>query len=179
MAFAIYMEIIMKKMILILGVLFASSTVFAGDDHHNEKGHHGDGDRHGMNNHGMITKKSSHSVKVTLDRLEAVLKKKGIGVALRWNHSAKGKSVGIPLRPTELLMFGNPKLGTHMFTSNQTAGIDLPLKALAWEDEKGQVWLTYNDPTFISRRHNITDRDNILKKMAGALNKLSNAATKP
>jgi uncharacterized protein (DUF302 family) len=168
----------MKKMILVLGMLFASSTVFAGEGHHNEKGHHGDGDHHGMNNHGMISKKSANSVKVTLDKLEAVLKKKGITVAVRWSHSDNGNKAGIPLRPTELLIFGNPKLGTHMFTSNQTAGIDLPMKALAWEDEKGQVWLTYNDPAFIARRHNINDRAKIVAKMTGALDKLTNVATK-
>ena len=76
-------------------------------------------------------------------------------------------------------MFGNPKLGTHMFTSKQTAGIDLPLKALAWEDEKGQVWLTYNDPAYIAKRHGITDRSEIVAKMTKALDGLSNAATKP
>jgi uncharacterized protein (DUF302 family) len=158
----------MKKAILVLGILFISSVTFAGEGHH-----------HDNNGNGMISKKSHHSVKVTLDRLEAVLKKKGIGVALRWSHDEKGKSVGIPLRPTELLMFGNPKLGTHMFTSNQTAGIDLPLKALAWEDDKGQVWLTYNDPAYIANRHNIKNRAEILKKMTAALDNLSNAATKP
>ena len=160
----------MKKALLVLGILFVSSVTFAGEGHHHDIKDHGNG---------MISKKSAHSVKETLDRLEAVLKKKGIGVALRWSHDEKGKTVGIPLRPTELLMFGNPKLGTHMFTSNQTAGIDLPLKALAWEDEKGQVWLTYNDPAYIANRHNIKDRAEILKKMTGALNNLSNAATKP
>ena len=126
---------------------------------------------------GMITKKSHYSVSVTLDRLEAALKKKGIGVAMRWSHDAKAKGVGIPLRPTELLVFGNPKLGSHMFTSNQTAGIDLPLKALAWQDAKGDVYLTYNDPAYIAKRHHINDRAEILKKMSGALNKLSNIAT--
>ena len=126
---------------------------------------------------GMISKKSNFSVKETLDKLEAVLKKKGIGVALRWSHDAKAKGVGIPLRPTELLIFGNPKLGSHMFTANQTAGIDLPLKALAWKDEKGQVWLTYNDPAYIVKRHNIKNRAKIQAKMTGALNNLTNAAT--
>lgn len=128
-------------------------------------------------NNGLISKKSHYSVKETLDKLEAVLKKKGIGVALRWDHAAKAKGVGIPLRPTELLMFGNPKLGSHFFTSNQTAGIDLPLKALAWEDEKGQVWLTYNDPAYIAKRHKIKNRAEIQAKMTSALNNLTNAAT--
>ena len=71
----------------------------------------------------------------------------------------------------------SPKLGSHFFTSNQTAGIDLPMKALAWKDKKGQVWLTYNDPTYIANRHSIGDRPKIVKKMTGALNKLTNVAT--
>ena len=154
----------MKKLILGLGILLASTTAFAGGDNHGD---------------GMISKKSAHSVKVTLDKLEAVLKKKGITVAVRWSHSDNGNKAGIPLRPTELLIFGNPKLGTHMFTSNQTAGIDLPMKALAWEDEKGQVWLTYNDPAYIAKRHNIKDRAKIVAKMTGALDKLTGVATKP
>jgi len=130
-----------------------------------------------VDDNGLISKKSHYSVKETLDRLEAVLKKKGVTIALRWDHAAKAKGVGIPLRPTELLMFGNPKLGSHLFTSNQTAGIDLPLKALAWKDAKGQVWLTYNDPAYIFKRHHIKNRSKIQAKMTAILNKLSNIAT--
>jgi len=126
---------------------------------------------------GLITKSSKFSVKVTLDRLEKVLTKKGITIVKRWSHSDGANKNNIPLRPTELLLFGNPKLGSHMFTSNQVAGIDLPMKALAWEDEKGQVWLTYNDPAYIASRHNITNRPKIVKKMTGALNKLTGIAT--
>jgi len=126
---------------------------------------------------GLISKKSEHSAKVTLDRLEKILRKKGITIVKRWSHSQGGKKAGIPLRPTELLIFGNPKLGTHFFTSNQTAGIDLPMKALAWKDVKGQVWLTYNDPQYIADRHNIKDRAPIVAKMTNALDKMTNAAT--
>jgi uncharacterized protein (DUF302 family) len=126
---------------------------------------------------GLVTKKSNYSVKETLDRLEGVLKEKGITIALRWSHSDNGNKVGIPLRPTDLLIFGNPKLGTNMFTSKQTAGIDFPMKALAWEDEKGQVWLTYNDPSYLAKRHGIADRDEVVKKMTGALDKFTSAAT--
>lgn len=126
---------------------------------------------------GLVNKKSNFSVKVTLDRLENALRKKGITIVTRWSHHAGAKKAGIPLRPTELLIFGNPKLGSHFFTSQQTAGIDLPMKALAWKDEKGQVWLTYNDPAFIANRHGIDNRPAIVKKMTGALNKLSNVAT--
>lgn len=126
---------------------------------------------------GMITKKSKYSVAETLDRLENVLRKKGITIAVRWSHSDNANKNEIPLRDTELLIFGNPKLGSHFFTSNQTAGIDLPMKALAWKDDKGQVWLTYNDPQYIADRHSITNRPEIVKKMTGALNKLTNVAT--
>ena len=126
---------------------------------------------------GMISKKSHYSVKVTLDKLENVLRKKGITIVTRWSHHAGAKKAGIPLRPTELLIFGNPKMGSHFFTSNQTAGIDLPMKALAWKDEKGQVWLTYNNPSYIAGRHDINDRAKIVAKMTGALNKFSNIAT--
>lgn len=129
-------------------------------------------------NNGMISKKSKNSVTETINKLEAVLKKKGITVVLRWSHSDKAAGVGIKVRPTELLIFGNPKLGSNMFTSNQTSGIDLPLKALAWEDEKGQVWLTYNDPAYIAGRHGIENRAKIVKKMTGALNKFSDIATR-
>ncbi|WP_126457158.1 DUF302 domain-containing protein [Sulfuriflexus mobilis] len=148
----------MKK-ILLLGIMLMMSSMAVAD------------------NQGLINKKSHHSVKVTLDRLENALKEKGITIVTRWSHDAGAKKIGIPLRPTELLIFGNPKLGSHMFTSNQTSGIDLPLKALAWEDKKGQVWLTYNDPKYIANRHGIKDRAEIVKKMTGALNNLTNAAT--
>ncbi|MDH5600378.1 MAG: DUF302 domain-containing protein [Gammaproteobacteria bacterium] len=126
---------------------------------------------------GMINKKSHFSVKATLDRLENVLRKKGITIVTRWSHDAGAKKAGIGLRPTELLIFGNPKMGSHFFTSEQTAGIDLPMKALAWKDKAGQVWLTYNDPQYIANRHKIGDRVAVVKKMTGALNKLTNVAT--
>ena len=151
----------MRKLLSVLVLCVMSSVAFA--DGHSKKG--------------LISVKSNHSVKVTLDRLEAVLKKKGITIVTRWSHDAGAKKVGIPLRPTELLLFGNPKLGSHMFTSDQTAGIDLPMKALAWEDEKGQVWLSYNDPQYIADRHGIKNRPEIVKKMTGALGKLTGKAT--
>ena len=126
---------------------------------------------------GLISKKSNYSVKETLDRLAAALEKKGIKVVARINHGANAKKVDMNLRATELLIFGNPKLGTPLLNSNQTVGIDLPMKALAWEDEKGQVWLTYNDPAYITSRHGISDKDEVKNKMAGALDKLTSAAT--
>ncbi|MFP3874247.1 MAG: DUF302 domain-containing protein [Thiohalophilus sp.] len=125
---------------------------------------------------GLVVKPSPHSAAETLDRLEKVLKKKGISIVTRWNHAEKAAGVDISLRDTELLLFGNPALGSHMFTSEQTSGIDLPMKALAWKDADGQVWLGYNDPQYIADRHDIRDRAEVIKKMQGALDKLSDAA---
>ena len=125
---------------------------------------------------GIIKKKSAHSVKVTLDRLEKILKEKGIGIAVRWNHSEKGKGVGMELRDTEILIFGNPKMGTPLMISNQDIGIDLPLKALAYKDADGQVWLAYNDPAYLKQRHGIADKDPVFEKMTGALNGMTDKA---
>jgi len=171
----------MKRFIAVLAmaglVFLGAGLAQAGGDHHGHDDDHHAADKH--DKHGMVSIKSAHSVKDTLDRLEAVLKKKGITIFARIQHDAGAKKVGIELRPTELLLFGNPKLGSPMFTSNQTAGIDLPMKALAWKDEKGQVWLTYNDPAYIAKRHGITDRAKIVAKMTGALKKLTGVATRP
>ena len=128
---------------------------------------------------GLISKKSPHSVSVTLDRLAQALGDKGVTIVTRWRHDAGAAKVGIPLRPTELLIFGNPKLGSHFFTSQQIAGIDLPMRALAWEDEHGQVWLSYNDPAYIADRHGISNRDKIVQKMTAALDKFSATAVAP
>lgn len=126
---------------------------------------------------GLVVKPSRYSVSETIDRLQTALTAKGIGIVTRWNHAEKAEGVGVSLRPTELLIFGNPKLGSAFFTSAQTAGIDLPMKALAWEDADGKVWLGYNDPSYIAERHGITDREPVVKKMAGALGAMSDVAT--
>lgn len=144
----------MRRTIIILFTLFFSTTAFAEVD-------------------GLITIKSANSVKQTIDKLENVLRSKGITIVTRWSHDERAKSVGIDLRPTELLIFGNPALGSHFFTSEQTSGIDLPLKALAWEDAEGDVWLSYNDPAYITNRHDIDNRAQIVQKMTGALQKFS------
>ncbi len=149
----------MKKLMLVVVLMLAIPFAHAGGN-------------------GIIKKKSLFSPKVTMDKFEAVLKKKGIGVVTRWSHHEKAKAVGIPLRSTELIIFGNPKLGSNFFTSKQSSGIDLPMKVLVWEDAKGDVWLAYNDPQYIADRHNIKDRADVIKKMSGALNKLSDKAVK-
>lgn len=128
---------------------------------------------------GLITKKSAHSVTETLDRLERLLKTKGIPVVARVRHSEAARAVGTRLRPTELLIFGNPKLGSLLMTSNQLAGIDLPMKVLAWEDKAGLVWLTYVAPAALASRHGIADREEAVRQMTGALGQLTDAAAAP
>lgn len=125
---------------------------------------------------GLIKKSSPHDVTGTLDRLETVLEEKGITVALRWNHGQRASDADIELRDTQVLMFGNPKIGSHLMTSAQSAGIDLPMKALAWRDADGQVWLAYNDPAYVAERHGIDDRDDVLDKLSKALDNLTEAA---
>ena len=118
---------------------------------------------------GLINLKSSHDVKNTADRLETVLKEKGMNVFLRINHTEGARKVGQELRPTELLIFGNPKVGTPLMQCSQTMAIDLPQKALIWQDESGQVWLTYNDPQYLATRHGIDRCKAVLDKVQNAL----------
>ena len=127
---------------------------------------------------GLVKIKSAHSVPETLDRLEHALTEKGMTVFARIDHSGGAEKVGMQLRPTELLIFGNPKVGTLLMQSNQDAGIDLPLKALAWEDSNGDVWLVYNEPGYLVSRHQIADRDPVREKMRKAMQAFSMAATR-
>ncbi len=102
---------------------------------------------------GLVAVKSPHNAKATMDRLEAQVKKRGLNVFLRLDHAAGAAKIGKTLRATELLVFGNPQGGTPFMECAQSVGIDLPLKALAWQDASGQVWLGYNDPQFLAARH--------------------------
>ena len=104
---------------------------------------------------GLVALKSPHSARITMDRLEAEVKAKGLNVFARIDHAAGAAKVGKTLRPTELLIFGNPQGGTPFMECAQTVGIDLPLKALVWEDAAAQVWIGYNDAAFIARRHEV------------------------
>jgi len=96
------------------------------------------------------------------------------------DHAAGATTVGLPLRPTELLVFGNAKAGTLLMQSIQTVGIDLPLKALVWQDASGTAWLSYNDPAFLARRHGLDGADNsTVNAMAAALKAIASKATTP
>ncbi len=128
---------------------------------------------------GLIHEKSSHEVKSTADRLENVLRQKGMTVFLRINHSEGARNVGKQLRPMELVIFGNPKVGAPLMQCGQTIGIDLPQKALIWQDEGGQVWLTYNDPRYLAKRHGIDGCGPVLDKVHNALKNFAQAAAQP
>lgn len=128
-------------------------------------------------NNGLISVKSAHDVKTTADRLENVLKKKGMKIFNRIDHAKGAASVGNSLRPTELIIFGNPKIGSVLMGCTQTIAIDLPQKALIWQDGGGQVWLSYNNPALLANRHRMAGCDQVLKKVTGALAKFAEAAT--
>jgi len=119
---------------------------------------------------GLLSVKSPHGAKDTMDRLEALLEKKGMTIFARVDHAAGAAKIGRKLRATEVLIFGNPQGGTPFMECSQTAGIDLPLKALVWEDASGQVWLGYNDPSFLAKRHEAGQCpvvENLKKALAG------------
>lgn len=127
---------------------------------------------------GLMSIKSSHDVKRTADRLENTLKEKGMTVFMRINHAEGAQKVGKKLRPTELVVFGNPKVGTPLMQCSQSVAIDLPQKALIWEDEAGQVWLSYNDPKYLANRHDMARCVDVIKKIEKALSNFAHAATR-
>ncbi|MEL6375415.1 MAG: DUF302 domain-containing protein [Pseudomonadota bacterium] len=126
----------------------------------------------------FIVKPSANTVSATLDKLTALLKAKGITIFARVDHAAGAKKVGLKLPATQLLIFGNPKLGTPLMGKNRLMGLDLPMKALAWQDEKGKVWLGYTNPAALKARHNIEGADKVFAIMTKALGNFTTAATK-
>jgi uncharacterized protein (DUF302 family) len=127
---------------------------------------------------GLTIVPSEFGAKDTMDRLEAGIKAGGMTVFARIDHAAGAASVGLPLRPTELLIFGNARAGTPLMQADQATGIDLPLKALVYQDASGKVWLAYNDPSWLAKRHGLgeTVAPNVAA-MAAALKALVAKAT--
>lgn len=125
---------------------------------------------------GLVTLRSAFPVGETLDRLEKLLAQKNIQVFARIDHAAGAAKVKLALRPTQVLLLGNPAAGTPLMQAAQTIGIDLPLKVLAWEDAAGECWLGYNDPAYLAQRHGITDRHEVINSMAAGLEALAHAA---
>ena len=113
---------------------------------------------------GIISKPCKYAVAECLNRLEAVLKSKGVAVFARIDHSAEAEKAGLKMRPTQLLVFGNPKAGTPLMNASPSIAIDLPMKALAWEDESGKAWVGYNSPAYLKQRHDV--KDELVKNLA-------------
>lgn len=127
---------------------------------------------------GLTTVPTSFSVSETMSRLDAEIRAQGMQVFAHIDHAAAAAEVGLTLAPTELIIFGHARAGTPLMQISQTAGIDLPLKALGWQDANGQTWLSYNEPSEIARRHGVgADGDTVIERMAAALSLLARKAT--
>jgi uncharacterized protein (DUF302 family) len=127
---------------------------------------------------GLIVVPSRYGPKETIVRLETELKTKGLTIFARIDHAAGAAQAGLLLRPTELLIFGNAKAGTPLMEANQEVGIDLPLKALVWEDSRGKTWLSYNDPRWLAKRHGLgPDMDQAINAMAAGLSAIAKKVT--
>jgi uncharacterized protein (DUF302 family) len=128
---------------------------------------------------GLITIPSSQGPHETMAKLEAEVKAKGLTVFAHVDHAAGAAAVGLSLRPTDLLVFGNAKGGTPLMQAAQTVGIDLPLKVLVWQDASAKTWVSYNDPSWIARRHGLgAEAEATVKALSGALAAIIAAATK-
>jgi uncharacterized protein (DUF302 family) len=128
---------------------------------------------------GLKTIASSFGPKETMKRLESEISAKGMKVFARIDHAAGAAEAGLYLRPTDLIIFGNTRAGTPLMQASQTVGIDLPLKALVWQDEAGKTWLSYYEPNWIIERHGLAIEAEVIDKMAVALSAVSIKATKP
>jgi uncharacterized protein (DUF302 family) len=126
---------------------------------------------------GLLSLRSRFGPKETMGRLEAEIRAHGMTVFARIDHAAGAAEAGIKLRPTELIIFGNARGGTPLMQSVQTVGIDLPLKALVWEDASGTTWLSYNEPSWIAQRHGVANAEPVVSKMSAALSAMSRKAT--
>lgn len=125
---------------------------------------------------GLILRQSGHGSKETMDRLAASVAAHGMTVFARIDHADLAAGVGMNLRPTAVLIFGNPKGGTPLMQAAQTLGIDLPLKALVFEDEAGKTWIAYNDPHWLAARHGVTGQGNLLGVLTNALETVTKEA---
>ena len=126
-----------------------------------------------MQDNGMVHLSSPHTVPHTVERLESLLQKQGLKVFGRIDHSGEAEKAGLKMRPTQLIIFGSPKAGTPLMIAAPTLAIDLPLKALIWEDNSGKVWLSYNSAEYLKQRHNLPD--DLVRNMAAVATLLQKA----
>ena len=125
---------------------------------------------------GMKTIESQHNAADTANKLVSVIENKGLKLFARINHSQNAASLNMELRATELVIFGNPKIGTPLMQCAQTTGLDLPQKILIWEDDGGKTYITYNSPEYLKKRHGVVGCNKILEKVTKALKGLTHAA---
>jgi uncharacterized protein (DUF302 family) len=144
----------MKKLGLILVACCLSVSVMAADN-------------------GLIMKASKYSVAETIDRFESEAKAKGFTIVARVDHAAAAEKAGMKMPASQLLIFGNPKGGTPLMLASPTSGIDLPLKALAWEDAEGKIWLGYNAADYLKSRHSISGKDEAIDNINKALDAMA------
>jgi len=126
---------------------------------------------------GLLSIRSRFGPNETMDRLEAAIRAQGMKVFARIDHAAGASEAGLELRPTEVIIFGNARGGTPLMQSVQTVGIDLPVKALVWDDASGTTWLSYNEPSWIAQRHGVANAEPVVSKMSAALSAISRKAT--
>ena len=124
----------------------------------------------------MLNVESEFSVEITADRMERILKEKGMIIFNRIKHSESAGKVGIELRETQLIIFGNPKAGSPLMKCQQSIAVDLPQKALVWKDENNKVWVSYNDPRYLKKRHNISGCEKAISKIEKVLASLTKSA---
>lgn len=149
----------MRKTLLALTLVLVSPALYAAGDN------------------GLVHVKTNHSVAKAAERFVHVIQEKGLTLFTQVDHAAGGNKVDLPLRPTHLVIFGNPKLGTPLMQCNQALAMDLPQKLLVWEDGNKQVWMTYNDPTYLAKRHELGDcAAEMVKTIGVKLPKLVEAA---
>jgi uncharacterized protein (DUF302 family) len=124
----------------------------------------------------FVTKQSPYPLDATLDRLERAARSAGATIFGRIDHHAGAVAVGLTLRPTTVLLFGNPHVGTPLMQERQMIGLDLPLRVLAWQDERQRVWLSYREPTDVARDHDVPGDDTHVVALSAALRKLTDEA---
>lgn len=127
---------------------------------------------------GLISVESAHSAKETADKFASIVEKKGLTLFARIDHQKNAAGVDLTIRSTEVIIFGNPKVGTPIMQCSQLAAIDLPQKVLIWTDADNKVWLTYNDPEYMKQRHDLKGCDKVLMKVSNVLSGLTQAAAK-
>jgi uncharacterized protein (DUF302 family) len=125
---------------------------------------------------GLTTVPSHFAPKETMDRVETEIGERGMNVFARIDHAAAAAEVGLTLRPTELIIFGNARGGTPLMQPNQTVGIDLPLKALVWQDAAGKTLISYNEPSWIAQRHGVANAEAVVSKMTDLLSAITTTA---